>query len=385
MPGILLSATVLALAYAIALADFGFAGKTAAFGGLVFAYLAAGWLIRRGEYAAARAKSAELARREETARALDLLDEACSVFGGALGLSDSFRLAASRIGNICSVHSVRLYLLDESRMFLRTVQATAPDAELSVGKTIPFGKGLVGAAYESGVVGIEDDAVVIPLINGANAFGVLELVEVDRHPQESGIYDTIGSLCSRLILSAITKDQARDNALVDGTTDFPNERAFRIVLENQTAEAQRDRGDRALTVLAVDIRKFDELNQTFGHAAGDRVLRFAASTIKDSLRAMDFISRSRDDEFLIALPTADAGTSREIVERIRAGFVGHKIVINETQAREVTLNIGAAAFGIDGETPQQLIGMARLRKQESKTGSAAKVLAFPQEPSGLVN
>jgi diguanylate cyclase (GGDEF)-like protein len=382
---ILMSLAALAFAYGLALVEFNAVGKTAAFAVLIGIYFAAVRLLQRQAVRLRRVRHERISKAEEAERAMALLDEACTVFRGSLGVSDAFRLVTNRIENICSPRSIRLYLLDESRTRLKVAHVSCDDARLIVGKTSEPGEGTAGSAYKAGQVVEEGDSVGIPLLNGANAFGAIELVDIGERRCGPELYDQIGLRCSELILSAIAKDLARDNALIDTTTELPNERAFRVVLENQAAEAQRDRGARALTVLAVDIRKFDELNQTYGHPAGDRVLRFAASTIKDNLRAMDFIARSRDDEFLVVLPTADAGTSLEIIERICNGFVGHKIVINDTQAREISLNIGAAAFGADGETPQQLIQIARLRKQESKSFSSARVIAFPNESSNLLN
>src|SRR5207253_4107332 len=107
-----------------------------------------------------------------------------------------------------------------------------------------------------------------------------------------------------LVLSSMALERSRANALTDPTTDLPNERAFYLVLENQIAEAQRKQGDRPLTILAIDIKNFEDINRRFGHAAGDRALNFAAQLVKDNLRQMDFLARSTGDEFLVILPTA---------------------------------------------------------------------------------
>lgn len=383
-PPVYLSVGVLAAAYFVALTGIGGGAKTFAFAILLSIYLGGFWLLRRREAASLRVRLTDAENNAAIERAIELLDEACTVFGGSLDLADSFRLASSRIAHIFPTASVRLYLQDDSRQFLRAVHATGQDAEIFDGKTIVPGHGAVGEAFATSDIIADGESAAIPLYNGPTVFGVLEVTGISKSINRQ-ILEAISTKCSKLMHSALAKEHARDNSLIDATTSFPNERAFRLVLENQSAEAQRERGERGLTVLAIDIRRFDELNQTFGHAAGDRVLRFTASTIKDNLRAMDFIARSRDDEFLVVLPTADAGVSREIIERIHAGFAGHKIVINDSQAREVELNIGSAAFGVDGETPQQLIGMARLRKQEAKSGRSARVLNFPQEPSNLLN
>ena len=90
---------------------------------------------------------------------------------------------------------------------------------------------------------------------------------------------------------------------------MPNERSFYLVLENQIAQTQRNSRERPLTVLAIDIINFDEINRRFGHSAGDRILYYAAGTIKNQLRRMDFSARTTGDEFLAALPTASEEVS----------------------------------------------------------------------------
>ena len=181
------------------------------------------------------------------------------------------------------------------------------------------------------------------------------------------------------MLGAIAYERTRANALTDVTTDLPNERAFYLVLENQVAEAQRKRGERPLTILAVDIKNFQEINCNFGHAAGDRVLNFAAQVIKDNLRQMDFVARALNDEFLVILPTADKEISHEIISRISTGFFGRRLAINDTQSVEIGLNIGWSAFGSDGETPGQLLSLAQLRKEQMKSTVPGNVIWFPQE------
>jgi diguanylate cyclase (GGDEF)-like protein len=180
-------------------------------------------------------------------------------------------------------------------------------------------------------------------------------------------------------MSAVTFEQTKTAALTDVTTDLPNERAFYLVLENHIAESQRRRDERPLTILALDVRGFDEINQQFGHAAGDRVLAYVAAVVKESLRQMDFFARSSGDEFLAALPTANKEISHEIIARIHTGFFGRKLRLTEDDSIEVEINIGWAAFGTDGETPASLLAAARERRGQAKTVSPPKVLWFPSE------
>lgn len=338
-------------------------------------------------------------RDDALERSLTALDEATGFFTGSLRSSDAFRLVASRVRDLVPYDTIVLYLLNESRTKLVAVHADGVRAESEKGRELELDAGLPGQAYSTRQVEIDGymmldseqdfgSAVAIPLLHGENVFGVMQLnfgEDFDTASADPKMFEAVGNRVSPLMLGAISFERTQANALTDVTTDLPNERAFYLVLENQVAEAQRKRGERPLTVLAIDVKGFDEINCTFGHVAGDRVLNFVAQVIKDNLRQMDFVARALNDEFLVILPTADKEVSHEVIARIQTGFFGRKLSINDKQAVEVELNIGWAAFGTDGETPGQLLSLAQLRKEQMKATGPGKVLWFPQESIHSVN
>lgn len=161
-------------------------------------------------------------------------------------------------------------------------------------------------------------------------------------------------------------------------TNLPNERAFFMILESQVAESQRYR-ERPLTVLAIDIKDFSSANLKFGHAAGDRILEFTAELIKENLRRMDFLARSINDEYIVILPTASEKTALDIIDRIKAGVTKTQFEVSPGETYAVWLNFGWATFWKDGETAQQLLQNAQLRKRQAKSAEPSKVLWFPKE------
>jgi diguanylate cyclase (GGDEF)-like protein len=321
-------------------------------------------------------------------RTLDALDEMTEFLGGTIGRTDVLRLICGHIRNVVPIKTGELLLLNESRTRLVVANVEGPGGE-GAGRIVEIGEGAAGVCYLSGEVRIEDrvlegvrqHAVAIPLRHRSEVFGVLQLsFEAEYSPNEDvSLHEAVGNRVSPLILSAIAFERSTSNALTDATTDLPNERAFHLILENQVAESQRKGDERPLTILAIDIKNFDEINKRFGHLAGDRTLNFAANLIKDSLRQMDFFARSRDDEFLVVLPTATKKMSSDIITRIQTSFFGRKVRLTDSDAVEVGLNFGWAAFGADGETPEQLLKTARLRKSEAKSSTSSKVLWFPHE------
>ena len=312
------------------------------------------------------------------------------MFAGALKTSDAFRLTANRVKEFIAFQSIDLLLLDKTRT--RLVVAEADGSDTRKGFEIDLNEGIAGRSVRDRIVEIGTESrsvgenvqpvVAIPLMHGAEVFGVLRMYfdsDFEMSAINESVFDAIGTRAAPLILSSIAKEQSQANALTDVTTDLPNERAFFLILENQIAESMRKRDERPLTVLAFDIKDFDDINLRFGHAAGDDVLNFVARVLKDHLRQMDFLAHSVGDEYMAILPTASREISHEIIARIHTGFFGRKVRLNDTESIEIELNVGWAAFGDDGDTPGQLLSVAQLRKGQSKSSKPNKVLWFPQE------
>jgi diguanylate cyclase (GGDEF)-like protein len=332
----------------------------------------------------------------EIERGLASLDEAGGFFSGSLRPADTFRLVASRVRDLMPFKLMILYRLDATRTQLQVAGVDGHGAEEQRGRTIGFDDSLAGQCYLRKRVEIDrymeldtaqafTSAAAIPLRNGEEVFAVLQLFfgdDFDMDTADLSLLEAVGSRAAPLILGSIAFERSQVNALTDITTDLPNERAFYLLLEDQIAESQGKGDERPLTVLAIDIKNFDEINGRFGHVTGERVLNFVAQVARDNLRQMDFLARSINDEFLAVLPTATTEISKEIIARLHTGFLGRKLKISDDESIEVELNIGWATFGNDGETPGQLLSLAQLRKEQSKSTEPIKVLWFPQE---LVN
>jgi diguanylate cyclase (GGDEF)-like protein len=314
-----------------------------------------------------------------------VLDEASDLFSGALNPSDAFRLIASRVNGLLPFRSIALFVPDGAAR-LNVAESSGSHA-LQKGLKVASDEGLAGQCFTTQTVEIEQGvditpSVVIPLWHDSNVFGVLQLWfdnNYDARSVDPSLFEAIGTRAAPLVLSSMAFERSHTNALTDVTTDLPNERAFDLILGNQVAEVQRRGSTRTLSILAIDIKDFESINRRFGHATGDRVLNFTGQLIKDHLRDMDFCSRGSGDEFLAVLPTASEEVALEIVERIHTGFLGRKIRVSEKDDAQVELNFGWAAFGSDGETPAELLRVARTRRSQSVVDAPAKVVWLRQE------
>lgn len=126
---------------------------------------------------------------------------------------------------------------------------------------------------------------------------------------------------------------------IDGLTQVYNKRYFVETLEREMGRAQRYK--RELVLIMFDIDHFKKINDTYGHLAGDSVLKELAGTVKDHTRREDMLSRYGGEEFAIVLPELDLSNAKIFAEKIR-GLVESTPFKFEDTIISVTISLGVA-------------------------------------------
>ena len=328
------------------------------------------------------------------------LEEANTIFGASLKPSDMFRLVANRINEMIQFTTAVIFLADSKSEKLKAVYSFGEDSTHFLEMKMSNQTGLVGKTFQNQQAQFDEDlqaekmlvpiekveslqsGIACPLLSEAQSYGVLALysdVEQNYDAKTIKLISAIGERISPLFLNSINFERSLNNALVDALTNLPNERALFFILENQIAESQRLRKSRPLTVLSLDIHQFTELNKSYGHATGDQILSFVAKNIKGQLRQMDFLARVVGDEFLAVLPTSSEKNTEMIIERISKTFETKPFIIDPTEKIYIKLNYGLAEFLEDGETANDLLKIAKVKKQEAKSPIKSTILWFPKE------
>ncbi len=127
----------------------------------------------------------------------------------------------------------------------------------------------------------------------------------------------------------------------DSLTGILNRPAILEILIKELARARRNKTP--LSVIMADIDHFKQVNDTYGHLAGDRVLREVAQRITSSIRQYDHCGRYGGEEFLLVIPGSERSTAREIAERLRRAVSSEQISINDNTI-PVTLSLGIAEY-----------------------------------------
>lgn len=157
---------------------------------------------------------------------------------------------------------------------------------------------------------------------------------------------------SKDISDRVIREQAlRVAASTDKLTEVHNRRSGELAIKKAHAEAVENK--QPLSIIMADIDFFKQINDRFGHPAGDRVLRNVAQSIRKTVRNLDVLIRWGGEEFLVVLENCELGPAIALAERIRASIEGQSF----TELGPVTLSLGVATLGPD-ETVETIIARA---------------------------
>jgi diguanylate cyclase (GGDEF)-like protein len=182
---------------------------------------------------------------------------------------------------------------------------------------------------------------------------------------------------------AQTLAESHSEATTDLLTGIPNRPA---ILASLFAEVERaDRYDRPLAVTFIDIDNFKTVNDTFGHAAGDVVLRGVATTIRTNLRSADILGRYGGEEFMAVLPETDAPAAAAIAEKLRQLILGARYAVDGVGPLSVTVSIGVVAGAGRALNVHDLVRHADAAMYSAKSLGRNQVYLFeePDEDSRI--
>lgn len=159
--------------------------------------------------------------------------------------------------------------------------------------------------------------------------------------------------------------EASSQASTDALTQLYNRRHLDEALTKLIASSLRQGQD--LCVLMADVDLFKAVNDRYGHAAGDDVLRAVAAALRSKLRGMDWVARYGGEEFAVILPMTEVETGACVADRVRERVAAMAIAVpGLTEELHVTMSIGVAALG------RERLGAAELLERADKALYAAK-------------
>jgi diguanylate cyclase (GGDEF)-like protein/putative nucleotidyltransferase with HDIG domain len=302
--------------------------------------------------------------------------------GNSLSLDETFSLVAMRLRRLVPYDSIVAFIRKGD--FLVPEFVSGDNFRVLSSLVIPIGTGLCGwvaqnskpiingnPAVESGfaddprmTTGLRS-ALAVPLEGVNGLVGVLTLYQSDVDAFTSDhlrVLQVITSKVAHFVENALKYRQAEDSATIDFLTGLPNARALSIQLDHELARCRRD--NTAVAVVECDLNGFKEINDRYGHLAGDKVLKIFANLLREVCREYDYAARMGGDEFVIVAPNMTAGSIKEraVLLNAMAQRAGREVCGKDI----LSLSLGAAFYPKDGVDAQQLLAEADRRMYAAK-------------------
>jgi diguanylate cyclase (GGDEF)-like protein len=219
-------------------------------------------------------------------------------------------------------------------------------------------------------------ALAVPLEGLNGVVGVLAMYHANRDaftPDHLRVLLAVGSKVALSVENALKYQQAESSATTDYLTGLPNARSLFVHLAQEITRARRMKT--SLAVMVCDIDGFKQINDSFGHLEGDKLLRDFSTRLKEACRGYDYVARMGGDEFVITAPGLTPEAAKEKAERLNQAAIESGI---EICGREIiTLSVGTAFCPEDGYDVERLLADADRRMYSMKQAHHAEAVSEP--------
>lgn len=208
---------------------------------------------------------------------------------------------------------------------------------------------------------------LIPLNHKGKLLGSLNFGSRDAERFQAvhatDFFSHFGVIASFALENVVNRARLLRSGHTDFLTGWHNRRYLQLRLKEELARARRDQT--SLVCLMLDIDHFKRINDTYGHAAGDAVLREIAHRIEAQVRASDVAARYGGEEFVVLLPATDSASAALLAERIRTAISATPIAIGDDKDVVITTSIGIAASAPDaGDDDLKTVGESLLARAD---------------------
>jgi len=204
-----------------------------------------------------------------------------------------------------------------------------------------------------------DSLICVPLISKGRTLGVIELLNIARSEEARENIDILESLAdfaAIAIENARFVEKVKQLTMMDDATGLYNARHMNTLLDTEISRAHRTKTPFAVVFL--DLDHFKNVNDTYGHLVGSRLLREIGELLKGQLRTVDWAIRYGGDEFVLILPGAGREDAIMVTERLREKLNGEVFFHEEGYDIKITASFGVACFPECGKTKEEIIRLA---------------------------
>jgi diguanylate cyclase (GGDEF)-like protein len=295
-------------------------------------------------------------------------------FGSSLDIEDTLSILVNKVGHVVPFDTCVVYLYDELKAYATASHVAGKNSHVLRDRCIAPGEGVTGFALANrrsinridpklDFSGIHlDDAsdyramAALPLVRDDRLLGAISVysMEMEEYTDDHmRLLETVTRLASDALYNAMHHAEAESHAMTDPLTGLPNARSMYLRFEQEAARARRT--TRPFQVIMLDLDEFKQVNDTFGHRTGDKMLREIARIIQGQLREYDFLARYAGDEFVAIVQDLVGVQVEELCERIETAVSKFSLHVRADHAARVGISVGCATYGVDGETLDQLL------------------------------
>jgi diguanylate cyclase (GGDEF)-like protein len=222
----------------------------------------------------------------------------------------------------------------------------------------------------------------IPLVGHAQIMGYLSV-----YAKQPGMYgsehtrlaEIFASEASIAIENANLFEQVQQLAVTDELTGFYNRRYFYELVELELARSRRYH--HPVSLLMIDIDHFKAVNDQYGHATGDRVLKEICNSMRRMVRESDIPGRHGGEEFVILLPETPRDRAADVAERLRQAVAAEPLTVDEYEI-SVTLSIGVTEFADSKQDLDTFLRQADQAMYSAKQAGRNRVSIWHDTPEG---
>lgn len=278
------------------------------------------------------------------------------------------------IREVMGYYMVSILLPSEAPGELRVGAQSGYGAEIT-GLKIPAGQGITGWVFTHGVPQVVPDVqadsryipfhnqvhseIAFPLVSRGQVVGVLnaESQHTDAFTDaDVALMSAVGSQLASLLEVAQLHDSLKREASHDPLTRLNNRRLFLERVQQEIVRA-REASER-FSLVFLDVNELKRINDTYGHLAGDALLREVANALMDAVRGEDLVARYGGDEFVVLLPATPAAAAAVVAQHISDGIARHRFMAGRELLQIPGVSLGVATFPEDGTTLDQLLAAA---------------------------
>src|SRR5579884_742451 len=319
-------------------------------------------------------------------------------------LEDAVDIILSALAQVHPYYVAAVFLRDESPALLIAYGSNGSAGPLKYSRLSTEAAGVVNreGSYSPVYVGDVERGEAPPLarlVSGVRSFAAIPLalpnhplvgvlfIGFDRPhaltPENRTLLQDFALRSAFPLQKTLQQERLHGMAYTDAMTGLKNYRAFRTQLDEEVRRATRYK--HPLSLLLLDLDRFKQINDRYGHQMGDRLLAHLASVLRASLRDTDLPARYGGEEFVVLCPETGAADAALVAERIRQAVERTPFQDTQDGTIGVTVSIGVATYPVDAEDEANLLRLADMALYEAKRSGRNRVVSAPRFHSAIIN